>query len=45
MADDGSLDSGDLALGATFSQTFDTPGTYTYHYAIHSSMTGTITVG
>jgi plastocyanin len=44
-ADDGSFDSGNLAPGATFSQTFDTPGTYTYHCAIHSSMTGTITVG
>jgi plastocyanin len=44
-ADDGSFDSGSLAQGATFSQTFDTPGTYTYHCAIHSSMTGTITVG
>ncbi len=43
-ADDGSFDSGSLAQGATFSQTFDTPGTYTYHCAIHSSMTGTITV-
>jgi plastocyanin len=44
-ADDGSFDSGSLAQGATFSQTFDTPGTYPYHCAIHSSMTGTITVG
>jgi len=44
-ADDGSFDSGSLAQGATFSQTFDTPGTYTYHCAIHSSMTGTVTVG
>ncbi len=44
-ADDGSFDSGNLAQGATFSQTFDTPGTYTYHCAIHSSMIGTITVG
>jgi plastocyanin len=44
-ADDGSFDSGSLAPGATFSQTFDTPGTYTYHCAIHSSMTGTVTVG
>ena len=43
-ADDGSFDSGRLAQGATFSQTFDTPGTYTYHCAIHPSMTGTITV-
>jgi plastocyanin len=43
-ADDGSFDSGPLAPGATFSQTFDTAGTFTYHCAIHSSMKGTITV-
>jgi len=43
-ADDGSFDSGNLDSGATFSQKFDTPGTYTYHCAIHPNMTGTITV-
>ena len=43
-ADDGSFKSGTLGNGATFSQTFATPGTFAYHCAIHSSMTGTITV-
>jgi plastocyanin len=43
-ADDGSFDSGVLQQGATFSQTFTAAGTFTYHCAIHNSMTGTITV-
>lgn len=43
-ADDGSFDSKPIAAGATFSQTFSTAGTFTYHCSIHSSMTGTITV-
>jgi plastocyanin len=43
-ANDGSFDSGSLATGATFSQTFAKAGTYTYACAIHASMTGTITV-
>jgi plastocyanin len=43
-ADDGSFKSGTLANGATFSQTFSTPGTFAYHCGIHASMTGTITV-
>ena len=43
-ADDGSFKSDTLGTGTTFSQTFTTAGTYAYHCAIHSSMTGTITV-
>ncbi len=43
-ADGGSFDSGHLASGATFSRTFATAGTFSYHCAIHPSMTGTITV-
>ena len=43
-ADNGALDSGQLASGATFSQTFDTAGTFTYHCEIHPQMTGTIVV-
>lgn len=43
-ADDGSFGSENLATGDTFSFTFDTPGTYTYHCEIHPSMTATITV-
>jgi plastocyanin len=44
-ADEGSFDSGTVAPGATFSQTFDTAGTFTYHCNIHPTMTATITVG
>ena len=43
-ADDGSFDSGAFGSGATFSVTFDIPGTYTYFCGIHGSMTGTIVV-
>jgi plastocyanin len=43
-ADDGSFDSGRLAPGATFSQTFATAGTFAYHCSIHSMMKGTVTV-
>jgi plastocyanin len=43
-ADDGSFDSGSLAQGATFSQTFTKAGTYPYHCTFHSSMHGTVTV-
>lgn len=43
-ADDGTFDSGSLDPGASFSQTFDTPGTFAYHCAIHPNMTATITV-
>ncbi len=43
-ADDGSFDSGDLAQGDTFTQTFDTAGTYAYHCAMHPSMVAEIVV-
>jgi plastocyanin len=43
-ADDGSFDSKALATGATFSQTFPTAGSFTYHCAIHTSMTATVVV-
>ncbi len=43
-AADGSFASGRLGSGAAFSFTFATAGTFVYHCAIHSSMTGTITV-
>ena len=36
-ADDASFDSGDLAPGATFTTTFDTPGTYTYFCQYHGA--------
>jgi plastocyanin len=43
-ADNGAFDSGRLAPGASFSQTFDTAGTFTYHCEIHAQMVGTIVV-
>jgi plastocyanin len=43
-ADNGSFTSDKLANGATFSQTFTTAGTFTYHCSIHPSMTATVTV-
>jgi plastocyanin len=43
-ADDGSFDSGNLVSDKTFSQTFDTAGTFKYHCAIHSSMIATVVV-
>jgi plastocyanin len=43
-ADDGSFDSSSIGPGATFSQAFDTPGTFPYHCSIHPNMTGTIAV-
>jgi plastocyanin len=42
--DDGSLDSGSIAPGGTFGHTFEAPGTFGYHCAIHGSMVGTIVV-
>jgi predicted lipoprotein with Yx(FWY)xxD motif/plastocyanin len=44
-ADDGSFDSGSLASGATFTETFTKAGSYTYHCSIHPSMTATVVVG
>ncbi|GEM_PF-2180998 len=43
-ADDNSFDSGTLTAGATFTQTFNTPGTYNYHCNFHFSMHGTVIV-
>jgi predicted lipoprotein with Yx(FWY)xxD motif/plastocyanin len=43
-ASDGSFDSGHVAPGATFQHTFATAGTFTFHCAIHASMTGTVVV-
>ena len=44
-ADDGSFDSGHVATGTTFQQTFTNAGTFSYHCNIHPSMKATITVG
>jgi plastocyanin len=40
----GEFDSGTLDEGASFSHTFDAPGTYEYICAIHPNMKGSITV-
>jgi plastocyanin len=42
--DKGVWDSKKLAVGATFQNTFDQAGTFTYHCAIHLSMHGTVVV-
>ncbi len=42
--DGGGFDSGSLAQNATFSQTFATKGTFSYHCRFHSSMVATVTV-
>lgn len=41
--DDGTTSSPTQDQGS-FSKTFTAPGTYTYHCAVHATMTGTITV-
>jgi len=43
-ANDGSLDSGNLAPTGTFTFSFTTPGTYHYHCIYHPWMVGTIIV-
>lgn len=43
-ADDGSFNSGNINPGQSFSYTFNTNGTFTYHCSIHTTMTGTIIV-
>lgn len=43
-ADDGSFESGDLARGATFSYTFEQPGTYSYHCKPHPFMRARVVV-
>jgi plastocyanin len=43
-ADDGTFDSGNLSTGKTFSQTFDTAGTFPYHCSIHPFMKATVIV-
>jgi plastocyanin len=43
-ADGGSFGSGTLGGGSTFSHRFGSVGTFAYHCAIHSSMSGTVVV-
>jgi plastocyanin len=42
--DDNSVDSGEVAAGETFANTFATAGTFAYHCKIHSVMHATVTV-
>jgi plastocyanin len=43
-ADDGSFDTGDLEEGKLRSQSFKTPGSFSYYCEIHPDMTGTVEV-
>jgi plastocyanin len=38
------FDSGNMGANSTYSFTFTTKGTYSYHCSIHASMTGTVIV-
>jgi plastocyanin len=41
-ADDNSFDSGNIAANGTFSHTFSSAGTFTYHCKIHPNMTASV---
>ena len=43
-ADDGSFNSGNIAVGAVYSRVFSTAGTFSYHCTIHPEMTGKVVV-
>jgi len=43
-ADGGTFSSGNISSGSTFSHTFTTAGTFTYHCSIHPTMVGRIVV-
>jgi plastocyanin len=43
-ADDGSFNSGNIAVGATYSRVFSTAGTVSYHCTLHPEMTGKVVV-
>ena len=42
--DDGSWNSGTIGPGASFSRTFPSAGTFSYHCTIHPGMIGSVTV-
>jgi len=44
VADGGSWNSGSIAPGGHFSQTFHSTGVFIYHCSIHPGMVGTVTV-
>jgi len=41
---DGSINSGDIAAGASYSKTFATAGTFDYHDAHNTNMTGVLII-
>ncbi|MFQ6110697.1 MAG: cupredoxin family copper-binding protein [Nitrospinota bacterium] len=41
---DGKFDSGNMTVGASFTQTFTSPGTYSYYCAIHPFMKAKVVV-
>jgi len=43
-ADNGSFDSGNIAPGNSFTHTFSSAGTVSYHCSIHPMMTGSVAV-
>ncbi|HKP53689.1 MAG TPA: cupredoxin domain-containing protein [Chloroflexia bacterium] len=43
-SDTGLWDSGNINPGFSYGYTFNSPGTYTYHCAIHPALTGTVNV-
>ena len=43
-ADDGSFNSGNIAIGATYSKVVSSAGTFSYHCILHPEMTGKIVV-
>ena len=43
-ADDGSFNSGNIAIGATYTRVFSTAGTFSYHCTLHPEMTGKVVV-
>ncbi len=43
-SDSNAWNSGNIAPGGTFSQTFQSSGSFTYHCMIHPNMVGTVTV-
>jgi plastocyanin len=43
-ADDGSFNSGNIAIGAIYSKVFSTAGTFSYHCILHPEMNGKVVV-
>ncbi len=44
IADDGSFNSGNIAIGAVYTRVFNSAGTFTYHDGLHPETTGKIVV-